>query len=175
MKGRTNSVSAASVPPGSSHRSKGDTNGGGDTTGEVFEARSSVSRVVNESTSVRGRYDTGRKKSRGLTVSFVTDENLSKDVTGRGKESGGGSGGGGGVRLCKRRSGEMSFAEEKEKGEHLMRSLNSSRFGALEHSSKSFHACACTLLCMICKINGLLIIRFINISLNRVHRLSLCM
>ena len=164
MKGRTNSAAAASVPLGSSHRSKRDTDGGGDTTGEVSGPQSSVSRVVNESTSVRGRYDTGRKKSRGLMVSFVTDENSSKDVTGRGKESGGGGGGGGGVRLCKRRSGEMSFTEEKQKGEHLMRSLNSSRFGALEHSSKSFHACACTLLCMICK-NGLLIIKFINIFL----------
>ena len=94
----------------------------------------SVSRVVGQSTSVRGRYDhSGKgKKPRGLTVSFVANENSpSSSKIERKSRSGGGVGLG-----SKRRSGELSFSEEKERGERLINSLNSSRFGALEHSSK---------------------------------------
>ena len=107
----------------------------GETVQEVSATQNSVSGVVSQSTSVRSRYesDTRKKKNpRGLTVSFITDENSScSKMEGRGKGSGGGVGLG-----SKRRSGEMSFSEEKERREQLINSLNSSRFGALEHSSK---------------------------------------
>ena len=94
----------------------------------------SVSQVAKKSASLRSRYGSmGKKKSRGLTVSFISDENLpsrSKSTSGAQQ-----SDCGGGQR--KRRSGEMSFTEEKWKGEALVNSLNSSRFGGLEHHRTS--------------------------------------
>ena len=108
----------------------------GETVPEVSVTQNSASGVVSQSTSVRSRYESGtgkkKKKPRGLTVSFITDENSPCSKTeGRGKGIGGGVGLG-----SKRQSGETSFSEEKERGERLISALNLSRFGALEHSSK---------------------------------------
>ena len=74
------------------------------------------------SESIRSRYETGgsKKKPRGLTVSFVTDETASQ------REGGGCDGGG---------RGDLSYGELKGKREQrLMSSLNSSSHGALEHN-----------------------------------------
>lgn len=88
----------------------------------------SLSRVVRDSQSVRSHYETRQRKARGLTVSFVTNENL--QLKQNQQQSGCSSHRDG---LHKRKRGDISFTEEREKGESLMSSLNSSRFGALEH------------------------------------------
>lgn len=88
----------------------------------------SLSRVVRDSQSVRSHYETRQRKARGLTVSFVTNENL--QLKQNQQQSGCSSHRDG---LHKRKHGDVSFTEEREKGESLMSSLNSSRFGALEH------------------------------------------
>ena len=104
---------------------------------EKGEARSSslhtsFSGVVDGSASIRSHYETRRKKPRGLTVSFVTNENASPTLANQ-RQGGSGSSRYG---LRKRKSKEISFTEEKEKGERLVESLNSSRFGALEQHSE---------------------------------------
>ena len=90
------------------------------------ELHTSLSRVVDNSASVRSRYDTRRKKPRGLAVSFVTDEKskLSEDPSDCGLHRDG---------LHKRKCGDLRYTEEEEKEESLEHSLNLSRFGALEH------------------------------------------
>lgn len=86
----------------------------------------SLSRVVRDSQSVRSRYKTRQRKARGLTVSFVTNENLQPK---RDRSDCGSYGAGSHKRKC----GDISFTEEREKGERLTSSLNSSQYGALEH------------------------------------------
>ena len=102
----------------------------------------SLSRIAHDSESLRRRYETGgKKKSRGPTVSFVTDENMLEP-----QQQSSCSSHRDGVR--KRRSRELSHVEEKEKRDGLTSSLNISRFGALEHHRMSYtwlyllmHAC----------------------------------
>lgn len=94
-----------------------------------YDESPSLSQVVRDSQSVRRHYETRQRKSHGLTVSFVTDENLQPKV--KKQQSDGGVHDG----LRKRKCGDVSFTEEREKGESLTASLNSSRFGALEHQS----------------------------------------
>lgn len=96
-----------------------------------YDESPSLSRVVRDSQSVRSRYETRQKKSRGLTVSFVSDENLQPKESHQQQSDSGLHVHHYGLR--KRKCGDVSFTEEREKGESLTASLNSSRFGALEH------------------------------------------
>ena len=102
----------------------------------------SVSRVAGESRSIRSRYQSGNKKSQGLTVSFVTDENTQTERT---EVKDGDSISGVGVGSRKGRS-QGVWHGEGGKGEALVRSLNSSRFGALEHKRE---ICACVCVCFV--------------------------
>ena len=88
------------------------------------EGSPSLRTVVHDSKSVRSRYETRPRKARGLTVSFVTKENLQLQQPSDCSSHRDG--------LHKRKCGDLSFAEEREKGESLTSSLNNSRFGALE-------------------------------------------
>ena len=94
----------------------------------------SASRVVSESTSLRNHEGSKRRKtSRGLTVSFVNVPS-SMSVLSKGEQSSCEG-------LRKSDSGDvMSFMEEREKGEALINSLNSSRFGGLEHHRMLLHS-----------------------------------
>lgn len=92
------------------------------------EESPSLSRVVHDSKSVRGHYETRQRKARGLTVSFVTKENLQLKQNQRPSDCSSRRDG-----LHKRKCGDLSFTGEREKGESLTSSLNNSRFGALEH------------------------------------------
>ena len=89
------------------------------------EGSPSLRTVVHDSKSVRSRYETRQRKARGLTVSFVTKENLQLQQPSDCSSHRDG--------LHKRKCGDISCAEEREKGESLTSSLNNSRFGALEH------------------------------------------
>ena len=81
----------------------------------------SLSKVANSSASIRSRDESVKRKSRGLTVSFVTGQNLPRPSEQASHSS-----------LHKKKADKLSFTEEREKGSHLIASLNSSRFGALE-------------------------------------------
>ena len=133
-------VSGTAVPGGLSRKKERER------ANEVFDVssdirNSSVSRVAGESRSIRSRYQSGNKKSRGLTVSFVTDENTQTERT---EVKDGDSIGGVGVGSRKGRS-QGVWPGEGEKGEALVRSLNSSRFGALEHKRE---ICVCVCVCV---------------------------
>ena len=87
-----------------------------------------VSQVVDSSASIRRRYEKGKKISRGETVSFVSKNTpLPQDEQPSCSHYG----------LRKRKSRDLSFTEENERGRSLIQSLNSSRYGALEHNRQS--------------------------------------
>ena len=87
------------------------------------QACSSFSKVADSSASILSRDESGRKrKSRGLTVSFVPSQSpsqSSEEITG---ETG---------HHLHSGTNAYSFREERERGRDLIHSLNSSRYGAL--------------------------------------------
>ena len=88
------------------------------------QAHSSLSKVANSSASIMSRDESGRKrKSRGLTVSFIPSQSpsLSSEETSRAT----------GDHLHSE-ANAYSFREERERGKNLISSLNSSRYGALK-------------------------------------------
>ena len=82
----------------------------------------SLSKVASSSASILSRDKSVKRKSRGLTVSFVTGQSPSRPSEEDSCSS-----------LHKGKANKLSFTKEKEKGSHLITSLNSSRFGALKH------------------------------------------